>query len=111
MFTLTTEPVDAEHWLRILEQKFQLLTVTEEQKVCFTAQQLLGSASAWWDMFNAMQPMDHHVTWQEFNAAFQRVLHSCWCAKQEVDGVSRPEAREHVYDGLCEQVRPSSIVC
>ena len=45
-FTPTTEPLDAEHWLRILEQKFLLLTVTEEQKVRFIAQQLLGFASA-----------------------------------------------------------------
>ena len=59
----TAEPLDAEHCLRILEQKFQLLTMTEEQKVRFAAQQLLGSANAWWDTFNAMQPVDHHVTW------------------------------------------------
>ena len=52
-----------EHWLHILEQKFLLLTVTEEQKVRFAAQQLLGLASAWWKTFNAMQPMDHRVTW------------------------------------------------
>ena len=37
----------------------------------FIAQQLLGSASAWWDMFNAMQPVDQRVTWQEFIAAFK----------------------------------------
>ena len=37
-FTPTAEPLDAEHWLRILEQKFLLLTVTEEQKVHFVAQ-------------------------------------------------------------------------
>jgi hypothetical protein len=29
-FTPTAEPLNAEHWLRILEQKFQLLTVTDE---------------------------------------------------------------------------------
>ena len=62
-FTPTAEPLDAEHWLRILEQKFLLLIVTEEQKVHFATQQLLGSTSAWWDMFNAMQPVDHRVTW------------------------------------------------
>ena len=67
---LTVEPLDVEHWLCILEQKFQLLTVTEEQKVRFPAQQLLGSASAWWDTFNAMQPVDHRVTWQEFTTDF-----------------------------------------
>ena len=52
----------AEHCLRILEQKFLLLTVTDEQKVHFAAQQLLGSMSAWWDTFYAMQPTDHRVT-------------------------------------------------
>ena len=35
------------------------------------AQQLLGSMSAWWDTFNAMQPVDHQVTWQEFIEAFR----------------------------------------
>ena len=71
MFTPTVEPLDVEHWLRILEQKFLLLIVTEEQKVRFAAQQLLGSTNAWWDTFNAMQPVDHRVTWQEFTTAFR----------------------------------------
>ena len=71
MFTPKAEPLDAEHWLHILEQKFLLLTVTDEQKVRFAAQQLLGSASAWWDTFNAMQPVDHQVTWQDFTTAFR----------------------------------------
>ena len=53
-FTLTAEPLDVEHWLHLLEQKFQLLTMTEEQKVRFAAQQLVGSASAWWDTINAI---------------------------------------------------------
>ena len=61
-----------EHWLHIMEQKFQLLNVTDEQKVRFASQQLLGSASAWWDTFNAMQPMDHHVTWREFTTTFRQ---------------------------------------
>ena len=54
MFTPSAKPLDSEHWLRILEQKFLLLNVTDEQKVRFVAQQLLGSMSAWWDTFNAM---------------------------------------------------------
>ena len=54
-FTPTDEPLEVEHWLRILEQKFLLLNVADEQKVRFAAQQLLGSASAWWDTFHAMQ--------------------------------------------------------
>jgi hypothetical protein len=45
-FAPTAEPLDAEHWLRVLEQKFLLLMVTDEQKVRFVTQQLLGSTSA-----------------------------------------------------------------
>jgi len=71
MFTPSVEPLDAEHWLLILEQKFLLLTATDEQKVRFAVQQLLGSVSVWWDTFNAMQLVDHRVTWQEFTAAFR----------------------------------------
>jgi hypothetical protein len=37
-FTPTAEPLDTEHWLHVLEQKFLLLTVTDEQKVRFAAQ-------------------------------------------------------------------------
>ena len=51
---MVVEPLDVEHWLRILEQKFLLLIVTEEQKVHFVVQYLLGSTSAWWNTFNAM---------------------------------------------------------
>jgi hypothetical protein len=40
--------------------------------VRFVAQQLLGAASAWWDNFNAAQPVNHHVTWQEFTTAFRQ---------------------------------------
>ncbi|XP_066354463.1 uncharacterized protein [Miscanthus floridulus] len=65
------KPLDVKHWLRILEQKFLLLTITDEQRVRFAAQQLLDSASAWWDTFNAMQPVDHRVTWQKFTTAFR----------------------------------------
>ena len=50
-FTPSDEPLEAEHWLRTLEQKFRLLGVTDEQKVYFAAQQLLGSAGAWWETF------------------------------------------------------------
>jgi hypothetical protein len=38
MFTPTEEPLDAEHWLHVLEEKFLLLTVTDEQKVRFATQ-------------------------------------------------------------------------
>ena len=61
-FTLSDEPLDAEHWLRILEQKFLMLDVADKQKVRFAAQQLLGSTSAWWGTFHAMERPNHPIT-------------------------------------------------
>jgi hypothetical protein len=40
------EPLEADHWLHI-ESKFKLLNCTENQKMLFVAQQLLGDARAW----------------------------------------------------------------
>ena len=70
-FTLLDDPLEAEHWLRMLEQKFRLLGVANEQKVHFASQQLLGSAGAWWETFLAAELPDHPATWQEFSTAFR----------------------------------------
>jgi hypothetical protein len=48
LFTEAGEPVEANHWLRVMESKFGLLRCTEVQKTLFAAQQLRGDASAWW---------------------------------------------------------------
>ena len=45
--------------------------MTDEQKVYFVAQQLLGSAGAWWETFQAVELPDHPATWQEFSTAFR----------------------------------------
>ena len=70
-FTPSDDPLEAEHWLRTLEQKFRLLGVANEQKVHFASQQLLGSAGAWWETFQAAELPDHPATWQEFSTAFR----------------------------------------
>jgi hypothetical protein len=47
LFTEAGEPLEADHWLQVMESKFGLLRCTEVQKTLFTAQQLRGDASAW----------------------------------------------------------------
>jgi hypothetical protein len=72
LFTLAEDPLDADVWLRVVESKFPLLNgvCSDVAKVCFTTQQLRGSAQTWWDHFLAMHPVDHVVEWGEFKAAF-----------------------------------------
>ncbi|GJN31811.1 hypothetical protein PR202_gb20256 [Eleusine coracana subsp. coracana] len=57
-FERTRKPLDANHWLRQTELKFGLLECTKHQKVLFAAQQLQGSASAWWANYEALCPLD-----------------------------------------------------
>jgi hypothetical protein len=68
-FAKASEPLEADHWLRTLESKFELLNCTEIQKTLFAAQQLLGGARAWWASFTATRPANQ-VQWAEFHEAF-----------------------------------------
>jgi hypothetical protein len=71
LFTEAGEPLEADHWLRVMESKFGLLRCTEVQKTLFAAQQLRGDASAWWANYTATRPADYQVPWAEFHNAFR----------------------------------------
>jgi hypothetical protein len=71
LFTEAGEPLEADHWLRVVESKFRLLCCTEVQKTLFAAQQLQGDASVWWANYTATHPADYHVLWAEFCNAFR----------------------------------------
>ncbi|GJM94659.1 hypothetical protein PR202_ga11327 [Eleusine coracana subsp. coracana] len=71
MFSSTTEPMEAENFLRMLESKFGLLNCTSMQKTLFAAQQLHGAAGAWWANHVASMGTDRQITWDEFKDAFR----------------------------------------
>jgi hypothetical protein len=71
LFVKAEDPLEADEWIRIIEQKFGLLRCTEIQKPLFVAQQLRGPASTWWGNFVAVQPAGHQITWDEFKLAFR----------------------------------------
>jgi hypothetical protein len=45
LFVKAEDPLEADEWIRVIEQKFGLLRCTETQKPLFAAQQLRGPAS------------------------------------------------------------------
>jgi hypothetical protein len=61
LFTEAGEPLEADHWLQVMESKFGLLRCTEVQKTLFAAQQLRGDASVWWANYTATRPTDYQV--------------------------------------------------
>jgi hypothetical protein len=63
VFSKADEPLEANDWLRTMEQKFDLLQCTEYQKPVFAAQQLRDVAGAWWANLVATQPTGHCITW------------------------------------------------
>jgi hypothetical protein len=71
IFIKVEEPLEADEWIRVMEQKSGLIRCTETQKPLFAAQQLRGSASTWWANFVAVQPAGHQITWEEFKLAFR----------------------------------------
>jgi hypothetical protein len=71
LFVKAEDPLEADEWIRVIEQKFGLLRCLEVQKPLFAAQQLRGPASTWWGNFIAIQPAGHQVTWDEFKLAFR----------------------------------------
>ena len=44
LFIKAEDPLEADEWIRVIEQKFGLLRCTETQKPLFAAQQLRGEA-------------------------------------------------------------------
>jgi hypothetical protein len=71
LFVKAKEPLEADEWIRVIQQKFRLIRCTETQKPMFSAQQLRGPTSTWWANFAAVQPAGHLVTWAEFKQAFR----------------------------------------
>jgi hypothetical protein len=71
LFVKAEDPLEADEWIRVIEQKFGLLRCYETQKPLFVAQQLCGPASTWWGNFVAVQPANHQITWEEFKLAFR----------------------------------------
>jgi hypothetical protein len=71
LFVKAEDPLEADEWIRVMEQKFGLIRCTKTQKPLFPAQQLRGPASTWWGNFVAIQLAGHWVTWDEFKLAFR----------------------------------------
>jgi hypothetical protein len=70
LFSGAKDPLEADDWLRTIELMFGLPHCIEYQKTLYAAQQLRGSVGAWWASYTAALPVDYHVPWDEFCAAF-----------------------------------------
>jgi hypothetical protein len=71
-FTNSTEPLDADDWLRTIENKLEYVGVGPNEKVLYAIHFLAGAAGAWWENVRAMQPKDQVMTWDDFKTKFRK---------------------------------------
>jgi len=71
LFHKADNPLEADAWIRTIEDKFSILNCTEVDKATFAAQQLRGPAKIWWVNHKALLPAGTRLTWDEFVAAFK----------------------------------------
>nr|AAR06317.1 putative polyprotein [Oryza sativa Japonica Group] len=73
-FSSTTNPIEANDWLRAIEKKLNLLQCNDQEKVAFATHQLQlqGPASVWWDNYMVTRPAGTEVTWIEFCQSFNK---------------------------------------
>jgi hypothetical protein len=67
-FAGSSNPLDADDWLRTTKRKLEAIGCPENQRVHLAAHQLSRMALSWWDTFSAVV---RDATWAEFEAAFQ----------------------------------------
>jgi hypothetical protein len=68
MFAGSSNPLDADDWLRMIKRKLEAIGCPENQRVQLAAHQLSGMALAWWDTFSEAV---RDATWAEFKTAFR----------------------------------------
>jgi hypothetical protein len=71
VFSKSTNLLEVDSWLHTFEAKFSLLLYSDMRKMLFVAQELRGSATAWWATFTTTLPDGYQVSWAEFHEAFR----------------------------------------
>ena len=63
VFSKTVEPLDADDWLRTIENNLEIAGVANNDKVMFSTHYLTGAARAWWESVRAIQAPEQGLTW------------------------------------------------
>ena len=66
-FSHTSKPLEANDWLRAVEQQLDIAQCDDREKVLYGSGQLRGTAQDWWESFEYGRPNNAPaITWQEF---------------------------------------------
>ena len=71
VFRYSTEPLDADDWLRIIERKLHAGHVADGDRVIYATYHLEGAAGSWSENFENIRPAGQLTSWEEFCEAFR----------------------------------------
>jgi hypothetical protein len=71
-FAHSTDPMDAEDWLHIVERDLHTAQCNDHEKVLYGPRQLRGAAQSWWESYLATHANPDAITWEEFRDNFRR---------------------------------------
>ena len=72
-FSSSSEPLDADDWLRSIEKKLTITRCDDREKVLYAAHQLEGTATEWWESYCTIYEDHQSITWAKFSEAFRQI--------------------------------------
>ena len=72
-FAKPIQPLDADDWLRTIQNNLEVAEVPANQKVLFATHYLTGPARTWWETTKAHLPANEVLSWEDFKDRFRKV--------------------------------------
>jgi hypothetical protein len=71
-FSHSSDPMDAEDWLRTVEWELHTAQCDDREKVLYGPRLLRGAAQSWWESYLATHAHPDTITWEEFKGSVRR---------------------------------------
>jgi hypothetical protein len=72
VFAHSSDPMDAEDWLRTMERELHTAQCDDMEKVLNGPRLLSGVAKSWWESYLATHANPDAITWEEFRDSFHQ---------------------------------------
>jgi hypothetical protein len=72
VFVHSSDPMDAEDWLRTMERELHTAQCDDREKVLYGLRLLRGATQSWWESYLATHANPDTITWEEFRDNFRQ---------------------------------------
>jgi hypothetical protein len=72
VFAHSSDPMDAEDWLRTVERELHTAQYDDREKILYGPHLLRGAAQSWWESYLATHANPNTITWEEFRDNFRQ---------------------------------------